>query len=197
MNHHTPLILVCMLVLTFGVAAEDTGGNPADLYPSGLGFSFSNLTGQGFSYRLQDSTGGVQVTAQATNRAGWWVGQHFYGLGLAKSSVLFSFVPTPWFASQFYWLGGISWKSFTNTLDRTKPNPHPTASWDDTIYYQVTRWNHRLIAGPALGIEINLLSHFSFNFEVNYELGYNFVKKNPVKAFSADPGFSTILYYRF
>lgn len=197
------LVLV-FLFATFPLAAAPsppskptvTGGpllpakvtHPADKRPGSLGFSFSELTGVGITFRSLDSQGGWQVAAMASSYQNFGDDWYFSG-GVAKHSVLYSFVANEWVFSQFYWLGGISWR--TERLVEFE--------WDGEADRSVRSvdWKNVLTAGPALGLEVGLLEYFSFNVEVGYKVGYDFSETTPEDSLTAQPGFSAMFLFRY
>lgn len=170
--------------------------HPADKRPGSLGFSFSELTGFGINYRSLDSAEGWQIAGMASTNLG--EGEDWYfTAGLAKHSVLYSFVANEWVFSQFYWLGGLAWRTQKIVKEHSKWVAVGADPWGDELIWTTTRWKNVLTLGPALGLEVGLLEYFSFNLEVGYKVGYDFSETTPQDSLTAQPGFSAMFLFRY
>lgn len=196
-----PLLVTFLFLISLPLlaapAAPTTGTHPADKRPGSLGFSFSELTGVGFNYRYLDSQGGWQIAGMASSHLGEGEDWYFSG-GLAKHSVLFSYVVNDWVYSQFYWLGGVAWRTqkiVTEEWDWVSTSEDP---WNGhSVTWTTTEWKNILTFGPALGLEVGLLEHISLNVEAGYKVGYDFSETTPQDSLTAVPGFSAMFLFRY
>lgn len=175
---------------------------PPAQFPHGLGYSLSELTGLGFTYRFLDDKGGWQLSGVASNRSLVVVNgfePELYSVGGAAGFTLSSFTTGDWFFSQLYLLVGGSWRSESYSHSVSTENPNYVAGSYLPMYYYgyEKRWRHVALVGPVLGIEAGLFQHFSFNLEFGYKAGYDFAKPNLGLGLILTPGISGIFFFRF